>query len=419
MTESIITAPVFLDETAKDMLLELRAMREASEASVAIQATQLSDNWQAIARLVATGRGNLAFAPGDRIVEKWTDIAQTTPVVDDLVWGVRHLGEVTLGDGSVVPGMYLQSHYAIRPSIQFSRSRAFLACPTGLTAGTYYFSFGTYNSGKVTSGSVVQFTIAADVPAGGRLAMNNALGDVNKSGWRVYVYGADGKTLIETITPTVDPETLSGTDLGTLQSQTRQGNLNCAQETVWGWNEWFASAHRQYLNSDQGKGLWWTPYDGWDVAPPALDTYAGFLTGVPEEMLEAIQPVRVRTYLNNADATAYSKQYEDTVDRFFLPSMNQMYANPQVADEGESWDYWKALATATIGTKWAQGGTYPQLRSFAIENRASAQFVRWRSAGRGYSNLTWHCYSSGYVNYPYHACHAYRSCPACVIAKHP
>ena len=120
MTDSIITEPVFLDQTAQAMLEELAGMRKAQEASVAIQAAGMSD-WQTIARLIASGAGKLAFAPGDKIIEEWTDIAPATPVTDNLVWGVRHLGDVTLADGTVAPGMFLQTHYAPRPSLSFVR----------------------------------------------------------------------------------------------------------------------------------------------------------------------------------------------------------------------------------------------------------------------------------------------------------
>lgn len=73
-----------------------------------------------------------------------------------------------------------------------------------------------------------------------------------------------------------------------------------------------------------------------------------------------------------------------------------MSIEPQLAGEGTTWDYWKRASSMT--TKMKQYQTYPQIRTFAIENHTSPQSVRLRSAGRGGSCGTWCVYSSGYVN---------------------
>ena len=51
------------------------------------------------------------------------------------------------------------------------------------------------------------------------------------------------------------------------------------------------------------------------------------------------------------------------------------------------------------GAKMQQYKTYPQIRTFAIENHTSPQSVRLRSASRGGSSGTWYVYSGGYVSY--------------------
>ena len=103
---------------------------------------------------------------------------------------------------------------------------------------------------------------------------------------------------------------------------------------------------------------------------------------------------------------------EDTYDLFFLPSLEQMYINPQLAGEGEPWDYWKRASGMT--QKMDRGGTYPQIRTFAIENHTSPQYVRLRSASRSGGNDTWYVYSSGNVG-SYAAVDAIRCAPACAI----
>ena len=63
----------------------------------------------------------------------------------------------------------------------------------------------------------------------------------------------------------------------------------------------------------------------------------------------------------------------------------------------------------------ARSQTYPQLRTFGLENKNSAQNVRLRSANRGNASYTWSVNASGLVFYYYYASYAYRFAPAVVI----
>ena len=87
-----------------------------------------------------------------------------------------------------------------------------------------------------------------------------------------------------------------------------------------------------------------------------------------------------------------------------------MSIEPELAGEGSTWEYWKRASNMT--TKMKKWQTYPQIRTFAIENHTSPQHVRLRSANRGSSYLTWYVYSSGNVYY-YYAVGALRCAPAC------
>jgi len=53
-------------------------------------------------------------------------------------------------------------------------------------------------------------------------------------------------------------------------------------------------------------------------------------------------------------------------------------------------------------------------RQFAVNNHGSAVYCRLRSANRGYSNVAWFVYTTGYL-YSYYAYYAYAGVPACVI----
>ena len=82
------------------------------------------------------GSAAAVFDFGDQFLDKWKDTADSKEY--DYPWQVNHFGKVELQDGERIDGMYIQAHYAHPFGVQFSQ-RAFLACPDGLAAGTYYF----------------------------------------------------------------------------------------------------------------------------------------------------------------------------------------------------------------------------------------------------------------------------------------
>lgn len=344
--------------------------------------------WKQISGLVKNGYAQKIFDYGDQFIEKWTDTADA--VEYEYPWRVNHFENVELENGEVVPGMYLQAHYAHPFGVQFSNARAFLACPDGLSAGTYNVMLGADWGSNAKANTYWSFTLTKDVPSGGRLAGFIRMPDVSTGSWTVISYAADAITKIETV-PVVSGQ--NGTDLGTLQYDTRNGNLNSMQETGYGCNRWKTSAIRQYLNSDQPKGKWWTPQDEWDIAPDQLATKDGFLCGLPDDMKQAIKTVKVTTYTNTVQDGGTA---DITYDKVFLPSLEQMYINPQISGEGNLHEYWKRRSGSS--TKLRQWGTYPRLIHYAVENHTSPQYVRLRSVHRGTAYNTWSVNSSGSVN---------------------
>ena len=360
--------------------------------------------WKQISGLVKNGYAQKIFDYGDQFIEKWTDTADA--VEYEYPWRVNHFENVELENGEVVPGMYLQAHYAHPFGVQFSNARAFLACPDGLSAGTYNVMLGADWGSNAKANTYWSFTLTKDVPSGGRLAGFIRMPDVSTGSWTVISYAADAITKIETV-PVVSGQ--NGTDLGTLQYDTRNGNLNSMQETGYGCNRWKTSAIRQYLNSDQPKGKWWTPQDEWDIAPDQLATKDGFLCGLPDDMKQAIKTVKVTTYTNTVQDGGTA---DITYDKVFLPSLEQMYINPQISGEGNLHEYWKRRSGSS--TKLQQWGTYPRLIHYAVENHTSPQTVRLRSASRGGAYHTWIVSSSGYVGNSY-AFTAHRFSPLVVM----
>lgn len=325
---------------------------------------------------------------GDQFVVDWTDTSASKTY--KYPFRLNHIGDVELEDGSVLTNrVYLQAHYAHPFGVQFSHQRAFLRCPNGLSAGTYYFTIETKWGSNVLAGDVVCFTLTKDVPIGGRLSGCYGAPDVSKSNWRIYSYLADGKTIIETVTPAFEA---NGVDLGIQKHNRRNGDLNSTQEMAYGWNRWSTSALRQYLNSNAGVGEWWVAQDEWDIAPDQLKSKAGFLTGMPSDLLSVMKTVKVITYANAVNDGGVE---DVTYDKVFIPSLEQIFVTPQIAGEGEYHEYWKKRSGSE--KPLAQYSTNTNMITYAVENHTSPQNVRLRSAHRGYAYNTWYVYSSGNV----------------------
>jgi hypothetical protein len=200
----------------------------------------------------------------------------------------------------------------------------------------------------------------------------------------------------------------SATSLGTVGT-TASGSLNRLDRIQYGSNRWSTSAIRQYLNKSGND--WFASAENFDIRP---DQYAkkGFMTGFDEDFLNVLKPVKVTTALNTVEG--YSAASEDTYDTFFLSSLQQMNITPQLADvEGSVFPYWRERLDLE-----GYASTYPTVYdAFKIPaiNNASPQYVRLRSASRGYAYATWLVNSAGSVYYYGHASPALRFSPVCVI----
>lgn len=372
---------ILTDETGEKIV---KALNIIAQNGISYQ----SMDWQKVRTLIANGVGESAFAIGTQLIEKWTDTADSKEY--DMPWQVNHFEDITLEDGEVVHGMWLQSHYTLPFGIQYSHERAFLACPDGLSAGTYNFDFAKAWGNNVKPGINYQFTLTKPVERGGRLAGCYRAPDQAPSNWKVYSYGKDGITLNETVNVTVGS---GGTNLGTIPYDSRSGNLNSTQEMAYGWNRWKTSALRQWLNSSKPKGQWWTPQDQWDICPDQLASKDGFLCGMPEEMLNCLKKVKVVTYAN----TVNDEGAEDiTYDYVTLPSLSQMFIKPQTSGEGDVHTYWKRRSGRTTPCEWWTD--YPNIVEYSIANKTSPQNIRLRSAYQGSAFNTWYVSTSGIVD---------------------
>ena len=408
---TITNDPIMLNETG--LLIKDALDRQNGYLAMLAEGkrSEIYSSMAQIAHLVRTSSLDdlpRLFPIGDQIIAPWKDMDDNETVYQ-VAWNIVNYGMVTLNDGSEVPGLWLQMHLCSAYGVQFSHSQAFMNCQDGLAAGTYHVTFGaTWGSNGADAGTNWQFTLTQAVPAGGRLSGFESLPDVATTTFKVKSWATPGAANpIETVDVTAGD---GGTSLGTMQyASVGDDGLNSMQCTGYGHNRWGTSALRQYLNSTGAD--WWKTQEDFDIRP---DQYAkkGFMSGFSDDFLAAIKPIKVTTALNTVEG--FSTATEDTYDTFFLPSIEQMNANPQLANvEGSYWPYWRKRLGVTGPVGWYTENTYEGFKIPAL-NANSPQAVRLRSALRGYASHAWYVYSSGAVNY-HGASYAPRFAPACVI----
>lgn len=370
---------------------------------------QKIEDWYSINRIIKSGMGRQFFPIGDQILDTWEKASGTEYQAP---WDV--VNHYENGD------MALNWHFAIPDGIPYDQPEAIYYAPAaGLPAGQYYITIDyNYGTGWV-AGKHINFTLQNAMEAGDQLvlttATNNANDPTNGMAWNVYAKGGT-----ESKENGVTSESTEGTELGSTSASGvgyTNGQINAPQRVVYGYNRWSQSAIRQWLNSVAAAGSWWAPQNGWDRPPSVASTLRGFLAGYGEDFLSILKPYPVVTALNTVEGA--QETTETTYDKIFLPSLQEMYINTQLANvEGEDWEYYVELAreiglTGRFGT---HPNTYEVLKKYNISSQSSAVYVWLRSCVRGYAYYDWNITSTGIVNYS-NANYAFRGCPACIIQK--
>lgn len=411
MAETMVTEPVYLDQTAKENGKKLDQMTAAllgmssSLGVIARAQTGVVEemDYNGIKAVVAAGNAPVVFPTGTQLVNTYTS---KDGKAYDCPWDVVQPDDIAEGEtGTTAPAMVLQMHYASLEDIQFSAYQAFYVVQeSGLAAGTYNVKMGLDWGTNVKTGTTYQFTLTKNAPAGARLTGFYNAPDTAPTNWKVYVYKDQNKSeLLETCNVSAGD---AGMNLGTFLAKPN-GNLNGLHPVGYGDNRWYKSAYRQYLNSDAPAKEWWTPQDEWDMKPDQADTLPGFLSGFSDDFKNALSRVKVVTYGNNVtdDGSAVV-----TYDKIFLPSLQEIYCSPQVSGEGTYWPYWKERTGAK--TPQALYQTYPLRITRDLAQRTVGRYVRLRSAYRGNGGSAFSTNSSGGVRY-WIAINAYRCTPAC------
>lgn len=415
-------------ETAQGKAEDAQGAAETAAQSVSASAAQIAKNasdierlnagvdvlfdfhktsltWGEIVALIEGGEMSEIFPVASQIKDVWKN---TSDASVEFPWDIVHYSQN--GD------TWLKLHYAAPEALQFDAPEAIYYFDGTEPAGTYHIPIGSaYGTGWVV-GHSIQFTLTAAPDEGDQLFIdcgtNNANDPADGRAWRVY--DAGGTTVKQSGTTS---EGTGGTSLGTIgnvNAHRTNGRLCAISRVVYGYARWSQSAMRQYFNSADVN--WWIMKNPWDRPPAQASTIRGFLCGFSQDFLDHLEETEVVTALNTQEG--FAEATETTLDKIFLPSLEQMYINPQLAGvEGESWDYYKALAVeAGLPGQFQQYQTYPILISYNASNTSSAVYVFLRSCDRGYAANEWLVYTSGYVN-NVTANLASRGCPACKFKK--
>lgn len=411
MAETMVTEPVYLDETAKDngkkldqMTAALLGMSSSLGVIARAQTSVVEEmDYNGIKAVVAAGNAPAVFPTGTQLVNTYTS---KDGKAYDCPWDVVQPDDIAEGEtGTTAPAMVLQMHYADLEDVQFSAYQAFYVVQeSGLSAGTYNVKMGLDWGTNVKNGTVYQFTLTKNAPAGARLTGFYNAPDTAPANWKVYVYKDQNKSeLLETCNVSAGS---AGMNLGTFLAKPN-GKLFSLHAVGYGDNRWWKSAIRQRLNSDAPAGGWWQPQDEWDMKPDLADTVPGFLAGFSDDFKNALTRTKVVTYGNaiTDDGSAVV-----TYDKIFLPSLQEIYCSPHVSGEGAYWPYWKERT----GAKSPQGlwQAYPLRITRDLAQRTVGRNARLRSAFRDNAGYNFYVGSSGRVDI-FVASNVGRCAPAC------
>jgi len=429
------------DDTGKLIVSELAKQNGilAKMANTTAKGALLED-WSEVASLVRSGLAPTFLPVETHTNVKYVDSRPDNSTEYDARWNFVHHGMGSLDDGETIPVAMIQMHHCLPFDTPFSPAQAFLKAVTVIPAGTYNIKMGFSWGTNVKANKYYQFTLTHDLPAGGQLAGFTGAPDQNPANWRVYAFASDTATAAtETCVVT---EGSGGTNLGTFTDagevvvpasgtpatvktvgSIKFYGLNSLHRVAYGNNRWLHSPLRQFLNS-VGTG-WWHPKTVFD-RPPAYATYEGFLSGLPEDFVEAMQPiaqVSAISYLCDG-GTSGAPEYDTTYDKVFLPSGKQHNLQPNAAYggaaglEGDAWEYWQRVAGSSTPLPWSTSGNqatyHPEYVQYDLAAQTTARSCWMRSAYRGSGNYVAYVTATGLCSSHY-ASYGYRAAAACAI----
>ena len=357
----------------------------------------------AVADLVKKGELLDVMKYGDEIVFDWENGSNTY----EFPMHFCHLETVKDENDNDVNVADFECSYVLPIDTVYDAAEAIYSSETDLPAGDYYFKIVGDSWGNNT-GKYVSFTLTETLTAGKQIrkksgGYNVAIEDCTLG---IFASGSDlTGTVLAFAVSTTQPET--GINLGKTDGS---ADCNAWACVALGYNRWKYSAIRQYLNADTTAGNWWAQQHKWDVMPAYANTANGFLYGLPASVKARIKTTKIITARNtvyNSGDTPLGG-FDETFDKVFLASLEQMYIEPQVEGEGSVWEYYSWLNGTS--TKWQRGQTYPALIMYDISNIKTARYRWLRSCSRGTATYAFNVTASGGVSSSI-ATSGYRSAP--------
>lgn len=300
------------EETFNEQMERVNQYLKYISAGVGVGYTPKS--FSEIQQIVRSGRHKELFSIGDQVI--------CTRNNTQIAWDIVGMDIDTPSDPQYSHSLTLLMHEPY-DTIQFDAPQAMYYANEELPAGTYNVTPKNGWSGGMGNGKTYQFTLTKPVPVGGQIVWNGTW-DKDPINYKINTYSNQvSTTVIETVTAT---EGTSGTALTT---------INHPHRMCYGSNNYKESAIRQLINSEKSAGAVWTPQTNYDRPPNWLSSKAGFLNGLDSDFLSVIGKTKKKT----ARCRLVDSGIDETNDKFFLLSRNELYMNNEYSDIDEGTVY--------------------------------------------------------------------------------
>ena len=309
-----------------------------------------AETWADIQKIVRLGAAPRYFPVG----YEFTTHDSTNDT--DIIWRVVGYDTIKAADEALTHSMVLETKCVYSNStgsyisMQFDALETLYYAETGLEAGTYNFTLLAGYDTNYGGGKTYSFILTKPVPAGGVIVFPWGYNQ-QASETKISTYATQTDTSpIESVEVTEGTE---GTNLGTADG--KAPNMNHTHRIRYGSNNYAQSAVKQWLNSNEGAGSVWKPQTKFDRPPTWANSRAGFVAGLPEDFLAAVQPAIVPCRTNSVyevdslDGKEFTiSQTYNLQDRFFLLSRPEIYGTWDSAEvkDGELLEYYSGLTDA-------------------------------------------------------------------------
>lgn len=256
------------------------------------------DSWTSLKHLVRSGKAADLINIGDKFICKKNNVELEWEVigidVDIPVEGYKHSLTLQLNQ------CYDNFPFSVPDATHYTAS--------SLKPGQYYVKMKNYASPD----EFFAFTLTENVPVNTHIRISEGT---------VYVYNKNVAKPYSSFP--IDFSSLSENDM----TGTKLTGTNYVIHSSMGTVNYKDSIIRQWMNSTEIN--WWSPLSMISSSPAEYVNIPGFLNGMDEDFLDAVNPVKKRTTL--PDGTTV-----ETEDKFFLLSQEEVYGK-----KGTSYPYYK------------------------------------------------------------------------------